>query len=105
MERPALKRLLKDIKTGKVRIVVVYKIPWGVDSDQFWGQTGVAIPLNLETVPMPLDHHSKEPTAIRTNLWRNFRLIGTQPFNLADPVAVARMPCSGTRRPGRSTRA
>jgi hypothetical protein len=48
MERPALKRLLKDIKTGKVRIVGVYKIPWGVDSDQFWGQTGVAIPLNLE---------------------------------------------------------
>jgi hypothetical protein len=32
MEQPALKRLLKDIKTGKVRIVVVYKIPWGVDS-------------------------------------------------------------------------
>jgi DNA invertase Pin-like site-specific DNA recombinase len=26
MERPALKRLLEDIKTGKVRIVVVYKV-------------------------------------------------------------------------------
>jgi hypothetical protein len=51
MERPALKRLLKDIKTGKVRIVVVYKIPWGVDSDQFWGQTGVANPLNSITTP------------------------------------------------------
>ena len=26
MERPALKRLLEDIKTGKVQIVVVYKV-------------------------------------------------------------------------------
>src|SRR6202030_3423124 len=48
MERLALKRLLEDIQTGKVQIVVVYKIPWGVDSDQFWGQTEVANPLNLE---------------------------------------------------------
>ena len=37
---------------------------------------------------MPLDHHSEEPTAIRTNLGA-VRLIGTQPFNLADHVAVA----------------
>ena len=26
MERPALKRLLEDIKAGKVQIVVVYKV-------------------------------------------------------------------------------
>jgi len=26
MERPALKRLLADIKSGKVQIVVVYKV-------------------------------------------------------------------------------
>ena len=38
---------------------------------------------------MPVDHHSEEPTAIRNQSWRNFRLIGTQPFNLADHVAVA----------------
>ena len=48
IERPALQRLLSDIKAGKVQIIVVYKIPWGVDSDQFWGQTEVANPLNLE---------------------------------------------------------
>ena len=48
MERPALKRLLEDIQAGKVQIVVVYKISWGMDSDQFWGQTEVANPLNLE---------------------------------------------------------
>ncbi|HJZ15912.1 MAG TPA: recombinase family protein [Stellaceae bacterium] len=48
IERPALQRLLSDIKAGKVQIIVVYKVPWGVDSDQFWGQTEVANPLNLE---------------------------------------------------------
>jgi hypothetical protein len=35
IERPAMQRLLSDIKSGKVQIIVVYKIPWGVDSDQF----------------------------------------------------------------------
>jgi site-specific DNA recombinase len=35
IERPALQRLLSDIKAGKVQIIVVYKIPWGVDSGQF----------------------------------------------------------------------
>src|SRR6202047_1821381 len=34
IERPALPRLLEDIQAGKVQIVVVYKIPWGVDSNQ-----------------------------------------------------------------------
>src|ERR1700724_4751122 len=88
MERPALKRLLKDIKTGKVRIVGVYKIPWSVDSDQFWGQTEVANPLNLEATNAtrsPLQRTDRYPN----QSWRNFRLIGTQPFNLADYVAVA----------------
>jgi hypothetical protein len=88
MERPALKRLLEDIKTGKVQIVVVYKIPWGVDSDQFWGQTEVANPLNLEATNAtrsPLRRTDRYPN----QSWRNFRLIGTQPFNLADHVAVA----------------
>ncbi|WP_210250960.1 hypothetical protein, partial [Bradyrhizobium cytisi] len=41
------------------------KIPWGVDSDRVWSQTGVAKPPNLET-PMLLDHPSDGPTAIRT---------------------------------------
>ena len=48
IERPALQRLLSDIKAGKVQIIVVYKIPWGVDSDQLWGQTEDAYPLTLE---------------------------------------------------------
>ena len=88
MERPALKRLLEDIQAGKVQIVVVYKIPWGVDSDQFWGQTEVANPLNLEATNAtrsPLRRTDRYPN----QSWRNFRLIGTQPFNLADHVAVA----------------
>src|ERR1700738_707689 len=88
MERPALKRLLEDIQAGKVQIVVVYKIPWGVDSDQFWGQTEVANPLNLEATNAtrsPLRRTNRYPN----QSWRNFRLIGTQPFNLADHVGVA----------------
>src|ERR1700731_2095339 len=88
MERPALKRLLEDIKASKAHTVVVYKIPWGVDSDQFWGQTEVANPLNLEATNAsrsPLRRTDRYPN----QSWRNFRLIGTQPFNLADHVAVA----------------
>src|SRR6202047_905264 len=64
------------------------KIPWGVDSDQFWGQTEVANPLNLEATNAtrsPLRRTDRYPN----QSWRNFRLIGTQPFNLADHVAVA----------------
>src|SRR3977135_928481 len=83
-----LKRLLEDIQAGKVKIVVVYKIPWGVDSDQLWGQTEVANPLNLEATNAtrsPLRRTDRYPN----QSWRNFRLIGTQPFNLADHVAVA----------------
>src|SRR3984893_11819580 len=74
--------------TSKVQIVVVYKIPWGVDSDQFWGQTEVANPLNLEATNAtrsPLRRTDRYPN----QSWRNFRLIGTQLFNLADHVAVA----------------
>src|SRR3984893_16359530 len=66
----------------------LYKIPWGVDSDQFWGQTEVANPLNLEATNAtrsPLRRTDRYPN----QSWRNFRLIGTQPFNLADYVAVA----------------
>ena len=88
IERPALQRLLSDIKAGKAQIIVVYKIPWGVDSDQFWGQTEVANPLNLEATNAsrsPLRRTDRYPN----QSWRNFRLIGTQPFNLADHVAVA----------------
>src|ERR1700724_4138414 len=66
----------------------LYKIPWGVDSNQFWGQTEVAYPLNLEATNAarsPLRGTDRYPN----QSWRNFRLIGTQPFNLADHVAVA----------------
>jgi hypothetical protein len=68
--------------------LAIYKIPWGVDSDQFWGQTEVANPLNLEATNAtrsPLRRTDRYPN----QSWRNFRLIGTQPFNLADHVAVA----------------
>src|SRR6202162_1072317 len=88
IERPALQRLLSDIKAGKAQIIVVYKIPWGVDGDQFWGQTEVANPLNLEATNVtrsPLRRTDRYPN----QSWRNFRLIGTEPFNLADHVAVA----------------
>src|ERR1700730_284635 len=37
LERPALQNLLADVRAGRINTVVVYKIPWGVDSDQFWG--------------------------------------------------------------------
>src|SRR5580692_5725158 len=88
LDRAALQKLLADVKAGKVQIIVVYKIPWGVDSDQFWGQTEVANPLNLEATNAsrsPLRRTDRYPN----QSWRNFRLIGTQPFNLADHVAVA----------------
>src|ERR1700730_1347968 len=84
----AVHPLFSGIKAGKVQIIVVYKIPWGVDSDQFWGQTEVANPLNLEATNAtrsPLRRTDRYPN----QSWRNFRLIGTQPFNLADHVAVA----------------
>src|SRR3984893_15984257 len=88
LDRAALQKLLADVRAGKITIVVVYKIPWGVDSDQFWGQTEVANPLNLEATNAtrsPLRRTDRYPN----QSWRNFRLIGTQPFNLADHVAVA----------------
>src|SRR3984893_18543276 len=84
----AVHPLFSGIKAGKVQIIVVYKIPWGVDSDQFWGQTEVANPLNLEATNAtrsPLRRTDRYPN----QSWRNFRLIGTQLFNLADHVAVA----------------
>src|ERR1700730_15947634 len=88
MERPALKRLLEDIKARKVQIIVVYKIPWGVDSDQFWGQTEVANPLNLEATNAtrsPLRRSDR----YTTQSWRYFPRSGPQPLTLADPVGVA----------------
>jgi hypothetical protein len=88
LDRPALQDLLADVRAGNINTVVVYKIPWGVDSDQFWGQTEVANPLNLEATNAtrsPLRRTDRYPN----QSWRNFRLIGTQPFNLADHVAVA----------------
>src|SRR5271166_4916463 len=39
LDRPALQTLLDQVRSEKIDILVVYKIPWGVDSDQFWGQT------------------------------------------------------------------
>ena len=64
------------------------KIPWGVDSDQFWGQTEVANPLNLEAANV-----TRAPSP-RTERYSNqsrrtFRLIGAQSFDLADHLAVA----------------
>ena len=58
MERPALKRLLEDIHTR---------------SQGAWIATssGGRLRLQINSTwrrPMPLDHHSEEPTAIRTNL-------------------------------------
>jgi hypothetical protein len=88
LDRPALQKLLADVGAGKINTVVVYKIPWGVDSDQFWGQTEVANPLNLEATNAtrsPLRRTDRYPN----QSWRNFRLIGAQPLNLADHVAVA----------------
>src|SRR6202166_4752463 len=88
LDRPALQNLLADVGAGNINTVVVYKIPWGVDSDQFWGQTEVANPLNLEATNAtrsPLRRTDRYPN----QSWRNFRLIGTQPFNLAGHVAVA----------------
>jgi hypothetical protein len=38
---------------------------------------------------MSLDHHFAEPTAIRTNLGRYLRLVGTQSFDLVDYIALA----------------
>ena len=38
---------------------------------------------------MSLDHHFEEPTAIRNQSWRYLRLVGTQPFDLVDYVALA----------------
>src|ERR1700730_3039274 len=52
------------------------------------GQTEVANPLNLEATnatQSPLRRTDRYPN----QSWRNFRLIGTQLFNLADHVAVA----------------
>jgi transposase len=49
-------------------VVAFYnKIPWGVDSDQFCGQTEVVI-RSLWRRPMSLDHHREEPTALVTDL-------------------------------------
>ena len=76
LERPALQALLDEVRGGKIDIIVVYKIPWGVDSDQFWGQTEVANPLNLEATNAarsPLRRTDRYPN----QSWRNFRLIGT----------------------------
>jgi hypothetical protein len=49
------------------------KIPWGVDSDQFWGQTEVANQLNLEATNAtrsPLRRTDRYPN----QSWRNFRV-------------------------------
>src|ERR1700730_12112969 len=73
-------------RSGSLQII--YKIPWGVDSDQFWGQTEVANPLNLaatNATQSPL----RRTARYANKSGRNFRLIGTQLFNLADHVAVA----------------
>src|ERR1700681_3714993 len=67
MERPVLKRLLEDITAGKVQIVVVYKIPWAWIATSSGGRLRLQIHSTWRR-PMPLDHHSEEPTAIRTNL-------------------------------------
>ena len=39
---------------------------------------------------MLLDHPSDGLAAIRTLVWRNFCVIGTEPFELADNLAFAR---------------
>jgi hypothetical protein len=62
MERPALKRLLEDIEAGKVQIVVVYKIPWAWIATSSGGRLRLQIHSTWRR-PMPLDHHSEEPTA------------------------------------------
>src|SRR3984893_9362880 len=67
MERPALKRLLEDIKTAR------FKSSLSTRSHGAWIATssGGRLRLQIHSTwrrPMPLDHHSEEPTAIRTNL-------------------------------------
>jgi transposase len=66
MERPALKRLLED-RPGR------FKSSLSTRSHGAWIATssGGRLRLQIHSTwrrPMPLDHHSEEPTAIRTNL-------------------------------------
>ena len=49
-------------------LVILDKIPWGVDSGRLWEQTEVVNPLNPWRRPMSLDHRCEEPTAIRSNV-------------------------------------
>jgi transposase len=52
-----------DMIDGKtlLRALLDYKIPWGMDTGQFCGQTEVVI-RSLWRRPMSLDHHREEPT-------------------------------------------
>ena len=67
LDRPALQALLDEVRSQKIDIIVVYKIPWAWIATSSGGRLRLQIHSTWRR-PMPLDHHSEEPTAIRTNL-------------------------------------
>ena len=63
----------KPLRDRCTRGISGNKIPWGVDSDQFWGQTEVANQLNLEATNAtrsPFRRTDRYPS----QSWRNFRV-------------------------------